>query len=474
MTVRVTDGRGGTDAANVTIRVTDVDGEAPDTLFAPTVTAVSSTRLQVSWEAPANTGPPITDYDYRYREPSGSWTEVTNTTITGTTVTIEGLAASTSYDVEVRARNTEGASDWSNPGIGATNARGANNPPVFSEGASATRSVSAGARPETSIGLPIAATDADSDDTVSYSLEGRDAALFDIGETDGQLLTRSGVTLLAGEPYTVTVVADDGRDTASITVTIEATAAPPNNPPVFREGASAARSVLRNAPAATRVGAAFTATDADTGDTVAYSLEGTDAASFAINRSTGQLTTQVALSGAQAGDTFTVIVVATDGKNPARLTVTITVSANTAPAFPGAAAARSVAENTAAGGNVGAPVTATDADNDALTYTLGGADAARFAVGSRTGQITVGSGTTLDYETRRSYTVVVTASDPSGGRDTITVTISVANVDLGPRDSNRDGEISRSEVVEAIIDYFDRRITKDEVIAVILLYFSAG
>ena len=43
--VRVTDGRGGTDAVNVTIRVTDVDGEAPATPFAPTVTAVSSTSL---------------------------------------------------------------------------------------------------------------------------------------------------------------------------------------------------------------------------------------------------------------------------------------------------------------------------------------------------------------------------------------------------------------------------------------------
>ena len=58
VTVRVRDGRGGTDAVNLTIRVTDVDNEAPDTPFAPTVTAVSSTRLQVSWEAPANTGPP--------------------------------------------------------------------------------------------------------------------------------------------------------------------------------------------------------------------------------------------------------------------------------------------------------------------------------------------------------------------------------------------------------------------------------
>ena len=69
--VRARDGRGGTDAVNVTIRVTDVDNEAPDTPFAPTVTALSSTSLQVSWDAPANTGPPITDYDYRYRGTDG-------------------------------------------------------------------------------------------------------------------------------------------------------------------------------------------------------------------------------------------------------------------------------------------------------------------------------------------------------------------------------------------------------------------
>ena len=69
--------------------VTDVGGESPDTPFAPTVTAISSTSLHVSWEVPDNQGPRISDYDYRYRGPSGSWTEITNTTITGTTVTIE-------------------------------------------------------------------------------------------------------------------------------------------------------------------------------------------------------------------------------------------------------------------------------------------------------------------------------------------------------------------------------------------------
>ena len=126
--VRVRDGRGGTNVVNVTIRVTDVAGEAPDTPVAPTVTSVSSTSLQVNWDAPGNAGPPITDYDYRYRKPAGTWTQVTNTTITGLTETITGLTASTSYDVEVRAKNAEGTSGWSNPGNGATNAPGCEQP----------------------------------------------------------------------------------------------------------------------------------------------------------------------------------------------------------------------------------------------------------------------------------------------------------------------------------------------------------
>ena len=123
---------------------------------------------------------------------------MTNTTITATTETIQGLSASTSYDVEVRATNAEGTSDWSNPGIGATNAPGANNPPVFPEGATATRSVSASAQAGASIGDPVAATDADTDDTLTYGLEGRDAGLFDINTSNGQLLTESGISLIAG------------------------------------------------------------------------------------------------------------------------------------------------------------------------------------------------------------------------------------------------------------------------------------
>ena len=476
VTVRVTDGRGGSDAVNVTISVTDVDGEAPDTPFAPTVTAVSSTRLQVSWEEPGNTGPPITDYDYRYREPSGSWTEVINTTITGTTVTIQGLAASASYDVEVRATNAEGTSDWSNPGIGATNAPGANNPPVFPDGTSATRSVSASASAGTSIGLPVTATDADSGDTLTHSLEGRDAGLFDIDPSSGQLLTKSGVTLIAGETYTVTVAADDGTDIARITVSIEVTAAPPNNPPVF-SASSTTRSVAENAAPGGNVGAPVTATDADD-DTLTYTLGGADAASFSIGSGTGQITVGAGTSlDYDTKSAYTVVVTATD---PAGLSDTITVSIavidvvlNRAPEFPAETAARTVPDSTAPGGNVGTPVTATDPDNDNLTYTLGGTDAGSFAIDSGTGQITVGTGTTLNARTKDTYTVVVTATDPSDEIDTITVTITVTLDLLNRYDANNNGVIDRDEALAAITDYLlHGRITKEEARAVIRLYLT--
>ena len=86
-------------------------------------------------------------------------------------------------------------------------------------------------------------------------------------------------------------------------------------------------------------------------------------------------------------------------------------------------------ENTAAGENVGAPVTAMDADNDTLTYSLGGTDMASFDIDPSTGQIMVGAGTMLDYETKASYMVTVTATDPDSASDMITVTITVTNVE---------------------------------------------
>ena len=100
---------------------------------------------------------------------------------------------------------------------------------------------------------------------------------------------------------------------------------------------------------------------------------------------------------------------------------------NSAPTFANLTETRSVAENSPASTDIGAPVTATDGNNDQLTYTLEGMDAASFTIVSTSGQIRTRSGVTYDYETTPSYTVIVKADDGNGGTDTVTVTIDLTN-----------------------------------------------
>ena len=119
-------------------------------------------------------------------------------------------------------------------------------------------------------------------------------------------------------------------------------------------------------------------------------------------------------------------------------TVTATPLANPAPAFAPDVGIRSVAENLVANTEVGTPVTATDEVGDPLFYSLSGTT---FAINSATGQITVGSSTTLDYESStKSYSVTVSVHDGQADTgaadttvdDTVEVTINVIDVDEPP------------------------------------------
>ena len=174
----------------------------------------------------------------------------------------------------------------------------------------------------------------------------------------------------------------------------------------------------------------------------------------------------------------------TDDFGPDDAVSTATANAaigNTAPEFADAAADRSVAENTAAGANIGAPVAATDdADanaGDTLTYSLGdSADAAAFTIDQNTGQLKTSAA--LDFETQASYEVEVTATDGSGATAMITVTIMVTDVSAGSAlgdtyDTNNDEMIEKEEA-RGCRDRLLRThvITKEEARAIITLYFA--
>ena len=219
-------------------------------------------------------------------------------------------------------------------------------------------------------------------------------------------------------------------DPFKLRVTGSAIGSPTNSAPVFNEGISTTRSVAENTASGQNIGAAVTATDTDTGDTLTYTLGGTtDALSFSVNSSTGQLRTSAALNF-ETKDSYAVTVSVSDGNGGAdSIDVTINVTdvdePNFAPVFTeGTTTTRSVAENTASGQNIGAPVTATDTDtSDTLTYTLGGTDASAFGIVQSSGQLQTSAA--LNYEMKASYAVTVSVSDGNGGADSINVTINV-------------------------------------------------
>ena len=127
---------------------------------------------------------------------------------------------------------------------------------------------------------------------------------------------------------------------------------------------------------------------------------------------------------------------------------------NNPPEFPNPTEERSVLENSAAGTRVGAVVGATDPDTgDVLGYTLSGADADSFTIDVASGQIRVGVGTMLDRESKDTYRVTVTASDPSTATDTAAVTITIEDVNEGFTVSGPD-HISREENTTGVVATF--------------------
>ena len=113
-----------------------------------------------------------------------------------------------------------------------------------------------------------------------------------------------------------------------------------------------------------------------------------------------------------------------------------TPATRNAPVFPGATMTRMVDENSPSTTVVGPPVLAMDPDaTDTLTYKLSGPDEGSFEIINDMdlpGQITVKLGTMLDYETTRTYTVEVTATDTTMLTDMVTVTIMVVDMNEAP------------------------------------------
>ncbi|NIJ19346.1 Ca2+-binding RTX toxin-like protein [Sphingomonas naasensis] len=312
-------------------------------------------------------------------------------------------------------------------------------------------------RPENA-GEVFTFTAADADgDAVSYTLSGADAALFTIdaatgavsfvGTPDYEAPGSSGGT----NNYVFTVTASDGVFSASRAVGVgvynvnEGLSITSNG-----GGVSAAIGATENSVAVTTV----TASDLD-GDTPVFAIAGgADAALFSIDAATGALAFVAAPDFEAPGDAdgdnvYDVVVSAGDGSFVTAQTLAVSVgNVNEGVAFTTLPAGEAVALFRPENGSEVFTFTAADADGDAVSYSLSGADAALFAIDAATGAVSfVGA---PDFEAPGSsggtnnYFFTVTASDGalSASRD---VGVGVYNVNEGLAITSGGGAIGVAE-----------------------------
>ena len=171
---------------------------------------------------------------------------------------------------------------------------------------------------------------------------------------------------------------------------------------------------------------------------------------FTIDANTGEVTVAGNLDYETAqSHTITVRASSTDGSSSTAdmaINVSDVTSGDTDNAVGAVsdsdASANDVSENASVGDSVGVTALATDADGDAVTYSLDDDAGGMFTIDANTGEVTVAGN--LDYETATSHTITVRATSADGSSSTADMAINVADVTNGDTD-NAVGAVSDSD-----------------------------
>ena len=187
-----------------------------------------------------------------------------------------------------------------------------------------TFSVTENAAAGTTVGT-VVATDEDAGDNLIFSItSGNTGQAFTIN-ADGDITVAGTIDHETTPTYTLTVQVSDGDLSATATVTVNVTNVNDNDPMIT---SPATVSVVEN----TTVVLTVTATDADAGTTLTYSISGgADRALFSIDANSGALTFATAPDfeapgSADNSNVYEVEVMASDGTNNAMQTIAVTVT----------------------------------------------------------------------------------------------------------------------------------------------------
>jgi VCBS repeat-containing protein len=215
-----------------------------------------------------------------------------------------------------------------------------------------------------------------------------------------------------------------------------------NDTPTLDQSTTATGSITEDAETSTATGT-IVATDIDTGDTLTYSitsptgtygslvLDDTTTGAWTYELSNLNVQTSALTAGEVVTDTIAVTVTDVAGESISQNVVITITGANDAPVITSSATVSTPENGTAA-----TTITTTDAESDAITYSIvSGTDAALFSIDSSTGVLTFV--TAPDYELvspvadDNTYTLTVNAYD---GTVNVTqdVTVTVTNVEGSP------------------------------------------
>ena len=280
------------------------------------------------------------------------------------------------------------------------------------------------------------ATDADSGTTIVYTKSGTDSGDFNINTSTGVVTWDTAPNFEApadsngDNVYNIIVTASDGTlsDTQNVEITVS--------------GVDEFNTVITNVTNfadfnenASGIVYTATATDADSGTSIVYSISDADSAYFAIDSSTGVVTflspPDFENPGVAGDNDYVFFVTAVAGTLVDTGSVTIYVKdVNETPTVTGDLS-KGVEENETTTG-----YTATSTDPDTLTvitYSISGDDATLFDIDSSTGVVTFITApdfeTPSDLDGNNVYTFEVTATDEEGLAHTDTVTVTVSGVD---------------------------------------------
>ena len=289
----------------------------------------------------------------------------------------------------------------------------------------------------TAVGITALASDADGTDTISYALDDSAGGRFAIDSGTGVVTVASALDRESAAAHTITIRATstDGSTTTR-SYTINVLDVDEFDTTAVSDTDVTADAVNENVSTGTAVGITAFSQDLDaTTNTITYSLDDSAGGLFAIDGTTGIVTTASGIDYESTGSSLTITVRATSADGSSA-TQSYSVAVNdldefdVTPITDTNTAANTIDENDSIGTSVGITAFSEDLDgtNNAVTYSLDDSAGGLFAINSNTGVVATASA--IDFETvGSSLSVTVRATSADSSTTTQSYSITVNDVD---------------------------------------------